>query len=86
MSATIVVSEDHGDFMHRRSTCRGGDCRIRMHAGITRALQDPEVKKRFIDDGAEVTPSATPEDFGAQIRAELAKWAKVVKDAGIKVE
>lgn len=69
MSATIVVSEDHGDFMHRRSTCRGGDCRIRMHAGITRALQDPEVKKRFIDDGA-----------------ELAKWAKVVKDAGIKVE
>jgi tripartite-type tricarboxylate transporter receptor subunit TctC len=58
----------------------------KLHAGIVRALQDPDVKKRFIDDGAEATPSSSPEEFGALIRSELVKWAKVVKDAGIKPE
>ena len=62
------------------------DIVIKLHAGIAHALQDADVKKRFLDDGAEITPSATPEDFGALIRAELAKWAKVVKAAGIQVE
>ena len=58
----------------------------KLHAGLVRALQDPEVKKRFIDDGAEATTSSSPEEFGALIRSELVKWAKVVKDAGIKPE
>jgi len=58
----------------------------RLHAGIVRALQDPDMKKRFIDDGAEATPSSSPEEFGALIRSELVKWAKVVTDAGIKPE
>lgn len=58
----------------------------KLHAGVVRALQEPEVKKRFIDDGGEATPSSSPEEFGALIRSELAKWAKVVKDAGVKPE
>ena len=58
----------------------------RLHAEVVRALQDPAVKKRFIDDGAEPTPSGSPEDFAALIRTEIAKWAKVIKDAGIKPE
>ncbi len=58
----------------------------RLHAGIVRALQDPDVKKRFIDDGVEATPSGAPEEFGVLVRSELVKWAKVVKDAGIKPE
>ena len=58
----------------------------RLHAGIVRALQEADVRKRFIDDGAEVTPSNSPEEFGALIRSELTKWAKVVKDSGIKPE
>lgn len=62
------------------------DIVTKLHAALTRALQDPEVKKRFLDDGAEVTPSATPEEYGALIRAEVAKWAKVVRDAGIQPE
>lgn len=59
---------------------------IRLHAGVVRALQDPAVRKRFVDDGAEPTPSATPEEFAALIQAEIAKWAKVVKAAGIQPE
>jgi tripartite-type tricarboxylate transporter receptor subunit TctC len=58
----------------------------RLHAGIVRALQDPDVKKRFIDDGAEATPSNAPEAFGALIRSELAKWGKVVRESGIQPE
>jgi tripartite-type tricarboxylate transporter receptor subunit TctC len=51
-----------------------------------RALQEPDIRKRFVEDGAEPTPSATPEEFGAFIRSELAKWAKVARDANIKAE
>lgn len=58
----------------------------RLHAGVVRALHDTAIRKRLIDDGAEPAPSATPEEFGAFIKAEIAKWAKVVKAAGIQPE
>jgi len=58
----------------------------RLHADVVRALQDPVVKKRFIDDGAEPTPSSSPEEFAALIHTEIAKWANVIRDAGIKPE
>ncbi len=54
-----------------------------LHAAVLQALQDPVLRKRFIDNGADATPSATPADFGAFIRAESAKWAKVIRDANI---
>ncbi len=56
----------------------------KLHAAMVRTLQDPEVKKRFLDQGAEPAPSRSPEEFGAFIRSELAKWAKVVKESGIQ--
>lgn len=56
---------------------------IRLHGAVLQALQDPEVKRRFVEGGADPTPSASPEEFGAVIRAELAKWARVVKTANI---
>ncbi len=62
------------------------DIVMKMHAAILRALQDPAVRKRLNEDGAEPTPNATPEEFGALLRAEIAKWAKVIKAAGIKEE
>lgn len=58
----------------------------RLHAAVLQALQDPAVRKRFIEGGADPTPSKSPEEFGAVIRDEVRKWAKVVKDAGIKPE
>ena len=62
------------------------DIVMKVHAATLRALQDAGVRKRLADDGAEPTPSATPEDFGTMLRAEIAKWAKVVKAAGIQPE
>ena len=56
----------------------------RWHGAVVQALQDPVIRKRFIDGGADPTPSSSPEEFAAVIRAEIKKWAKVVKDAGIK--
>jgi len=43
-------------------------------------------RKRLINDGAEPAPSASAEEFGALIKAEIVKWAKVVKAAGIQPE
>jgi tripartite-type tricarboxylate transporter receptor subunit TctC len=62
------------------------DIVIKLHAAMLRALQDPEVKKRLLDDGAEIKPSATPEEFAAMMRSEVAKWARVVKEARIQPE
>ena len=47
-------------------------------------LQDPLVRKRFTDNGGDTAPSATPQAFGTFMQAELAKWAKLVNDAGIR--
>ena len=55
----------------------------RLHAEIVRAAQDPEIKKRFINDGGDPQPSRSPEEFASYIRADMAKWAKVVREAGI---
>jgi tripartite-type tricarboxylate transporter receptor subunit TctC len=48
-------------------------------------LQNPEVRQRLLNDGAEPVGSS-PEEFAAYLRAETAKWAKVVQAAGIKPE
>jgi tripartite-type tricarboxylate transporter receptor subunit TctC len=50
-----------------------------------KVLAAPAVKERFASLGADVQPS-TSEELGAFIREDLAKWVKVVKQAGIKVE
>ena len=52
---------------------------------IRRAMALPDIKQRVTDLGFDVIAS-TPEQFSAQIRNEIEKWGKVVRDAGIKVE
>ena len=50
---------------------------------VVKAAKSPEVSKRFADEGVE-TIASTPEQFGAHIKRELARWAKVVKDNHIE--
>jgi tripartite-type tricarboxylate transporter receptor subunit TctC len=52
---------------------------------IVKALKAPEVGERFATDGSEAI-GRTPADFSAYIKAEIAKWAKVVKETGVKAE
>jgi tripartite-type tricarboxylate transporter receptor subunit TctC len=54
-------------------------------AELNRTMQLPDVRERLIRDGAEPTPG-TPEQLGQIIRADIAKWDKVVRTAGIKVD
>ena len=57
----------------------------RWHRETVRALKDPEVRDRLVADGADPVGSS-PEEFAVYLRSETVKWAKVVKDVGIKPE
>jgi tripartite-type tricarboxylate transporter receptor subunit TctC len=57
----------------------------RLNSEINRAVNLPDMKERFAQQGAIPAPG-TPEDFAAWIRAEIAKWGKVVKASGAHVE
>ncbi|MBP0624637.1 Bug family tripartite tricarboxylate transporter substrate binding protein [Cupriavidus consociatus] len=57
----------------------------RMNADVNRALAMPDVAERLKSFGAEDS-GGTNQQFGAFIASESTKWAKVVKDAGVKAE
>jgi tripartite-type tricarboxylate transporter receptor subunit TctC len=57
----------------------------RLHKGIVAALRSPEIERRLLAEGSEIC-GGPPEEFGAYIRSEIAKWTRVVKEAGMKVE
>jgi tripartite-type tricarboxylate transporter receptor subunit TctC len=59
---------------------------VKLHRALGQVLNDPALKKRLTDDGADVAPSASPEAFRDFIAAEMRKWARVIKDAGIEME
>jgi tripartite-type tricarboxylate transporter receptor subunit TctC len=57
----------------------------KLHAEIVRILNSPEMRARLAADAVEPIGN-TPEEFAAVIKADVAKWAKVVKEAGMKAE
>ena len=57
----------------------------RLNADINRIVETPVMQERFTGLGAE-SMSGSPEQWTAYVRAEVAKWAKVVKAAGVRLE
>ncbi|HEV2009010.1 MAG TPA: tripartite tricarboxylate transporter substrate-binding protein, partial [Burkholderiales bacterium] len=57
----------------------------RLNTESRQALADPDTKRRFTAIGMDPAPGS-PEEFAALIHSEIAKWAKVVRAAGIKPE
>jgi len=57
----------------------------KMNADLIKVLQDPETRDKLAAQGAEVR-TLTPEAMKAFIKDETGRWAKVVKDGGVKVE
>jgi len=57
----------------------------RLHADTVRTLQTPEVRDNLTRQGTEIVAS-TPARFAQVIREDIAKWSKVVKAAGVKVD
>jgi tripartite-type tricarboxylate transporter receptor subunit TctC len=54
----------------------------KINDAVADVVNDPAIRKRLVDEGAEIR-LMSPQDFGALMRAENARWVKVVRDAGI---
>jgi tripartite-type tricarboxylate transporter receptor subunit TctC len=52
---------------------------------LNKALNSPDLRKKLEDQGLNITPS-TSDEFGKLIKADIAKWAQVVKDSGAKAD
>jgi len=57
-----------------------------LSAAINKALADPVILKRLQDVGVDPTPDGTPQKLADFIRAELAKWAPIIKMSGAHVD
>jgi tripartite-type tricarboxylate transporter receptor subunit TctC len=57
----------------------------KLNSAFTAALKDPVVSKRLLAAGAVPAPT-TPEEMGAILKSELARWGKIIKDRGIKID
>jgi len=57
----------------------------RLHAALVQALTSPEMRRQFTNQGAEVVAN-TPAEFSAFLREEVAKWNKVIRDSGARVD
>jgi len=79
----IGTSHWHGLFASRRVPA---DIVDRLHASVVRALDSEEVRTAFRNAGARLVPSASPAQFAAEIRAEMAEWEKVRADIALKIE
>ena len=58
---------------------------IKLNAELNRILQQPDVLKRFAVEGIEPL-GGSPEQFAGHIRAEIERWGRVVREAGIRLE
>ncbi|PZQ02051.1 MAG: LacI family transcriptional regulator [Variovorax paradoxus] len=56
-----------------------------LNKALVKVLNNPDVKAKIVAQGGEVV-AETPEQFAAFIKAETAKWGKVVKDSGASVD
>jgi tripartite-type tricarboxylate transporter receptor subunit TctC len=58
----------------------------RLNADIAAVLADPEFRAKLAADGSEVVTGGTPEEFAGYVKAETAKWARVVRESGAKID
>ena len=58
----------------------------RLHADLVKAMQTPDTKSKLEGIGADGTVSRSPEEFAALVRTDTARYAKTVKDIGLKID
>lgn len=56
----------------------------RLNAEVNKVLQQPEVRDKIINGGA-IPVGGTPDEFAAFLRADYAKWGRIVKESGVKL-
>ena len=57
-----------------------------LSGAINKALEDPAILKRLQDAGVDPTPDSSPEKLAEFIKAELAKWAPIIRASGAQVD
>jgi len=57
----------------------------RLNAAVFDALKNAELRDAYTRQGNDITPG-TPEAFAALIRSDTAKWARVIKSSGVKLD
>jgi tripartite-type tricarboxylate transporter receptor subunit TctC len=86
----LGVPNIHATFWHGIWVPKGTppEAIARLNAAIVDALADRQVQQRFRDVGQEVWPKEeqTPAALAAKQKAEMARWAPIIKEAGIKVQ
>ena len=86
----LGVPNIHATFWHGIWAPKGtpGEVIAKLNAAIVEALADPQVQQRFHDVGQEVWPKEgqNPAALAARQKEEMARWAPIVKEAGIKVQ
>ena len=58
----------------------------KLHAAAAKGLAKPEVREKIALQGMDAAPSASPEAFAAEIKAEAPMWERVIRQSGAKVE
>ena len=58
----------------------------RLHAEAVTAMQSPPTRSQLEGVGAEGTVSRSPEEFAALVRAETARYARIVKSIGLRID
>jgi tripartite-type tricarboxylate transporter receptor subunit TctC len=58
----------------------------RLHAETVKAMQTPDIRGKLEGIGADGTVSKSPAEFAALVRADTARYAKIVKDIGLKID
>jgi tripartite-type tricarboxylate transporter receptor subunit TctC len=57
----------------------------RLHDAVDATIRSPDVAKRFTELGAD-PQFGTPQEFAAYVANDMAKWARVARDAGLKAD
>jgi tripartite-type tricarboxylate transporter receptor subunit TctC len=58
---------------------------LRLQREIAKVMEIPDIREKLVAQGTDPAPS-TPEEFGAFMKSEAAKWARVIKSADVKPE
>ena len=58
----------------------------KLYADLARALSSPDLKVRFVGQGIEIAPSASPEQFQQFMKDEVARYQKLTREANIKLD
>jgi tripartite-type tricarboxylate transporter receptor subunit TctC len=58
----------------------------RLHADTVKAMQTPDTRAKLEGIGADGTVSRSPEEFAALVRADTARYARIVKDIGLRID